>query len=196
MDEEIDIPDWQKTEPIERPKCSQYKCEKDLHSFRRRRPGAESYRNGSCIGCGVNPIDWPRLDKRDINDVEYTFKSLNNELVRHYYLTVPIDQAAISSASRKGLSGLREWIPKRLVSSVGLPSSELFRDGMQTPTVGNVVFYAQHATACCCRKCMEEWHGKDRETTLEKTDIGYFTDLILSFVKVRLPSLPTNGLVR
>ena len=32
------------------------------------------------------------------------------------------------------------------------------RDGKQTPYQGHPVFVAQHATACCCRKCLEKWH--------------------------------------
>ena len=32
-------------------------------------------------------------------------------------------------------------------------------DGRQTPMRGHPVFIAQHATACCCRTCLEKWHG-------------------------------------
>ena len=36
------------------------------------------------------------------------------------------------------------------------------RDGKQTPYRGHPVFVAQHATACCCRGCLEKWHGISR----------------------------------
>jgi Domain of unknown function (DUF4186) len=36
------------------------------------------------------------------------------------------------------------------------------RDGKQTPYRGHPVFIAQHATACCCRGCLEKWHGIPR----------------------------------
>ncbi|WP_339107305.1 DUF4186 domain-containing protein [Thioclava sp. GXIMD4216] len=32
------------------------------------------------------------------------------------------------------------------------------KDGKQTPMRGHPVFIAQHATACCCRSCLETWH--------------------------------------
>ncbi|HEY0368331.1 MAG TPA: DUF4186 domain-containing protein [Chthoniobacterales bacterium] len=32
-------------------------------------------------------------------------------------------------------------------------------DGRQTPFRGHPVFVAQHATATCCRTCLEKWHG-------------------------------------
>lgn len=31
-------------------------------------------------------------------------------------------------------------------------------DGKQTPMKGYPVFTAQHATATCCRDCIEKWH--------------------------------------
>jgi hypothetical protein len=43
-------------------------------------------------------------------------------------------------------------------------------DGKQTPFRGHPVFVAQHATACCCRGCLQKWHGipKGRELTDEE----------------------------
>ena len=32
-------------------------------------------------------------------------------------------------------------------------------DGKQTPWRGHPVFVAQHATACCCRGCLAQWHS-------------------------------------
>jgi predicted Fe-S protein YdhL (DUF1289 family) len=43
-------------------------------------------------------------------------------------------------------------------------------DGKQTPLRGHPVFVAQHATACCCRGCLQKWHGiaRGRELTDEE----------------------------
>ena len=43
-------------------------------------------------------------------------------------------------------------------------------DGKQTPYRGHPVFVAQHATATCCRGCLEKWHGipRGRELTAEE----------------------------
>lgn len=32
-------------------------------------------------------------------------------------------------------------------------------DGRQTPMRGHPVFVAQHASATCCRSCLQKWHG-------------------------------------
>lgn len=56
----------------------------------------------------------------------------------------------------KGLSVVlahaEDFIARRLAPAV-IPN-----DGKQTPFRGHPVFGAQHATACCCRGCLEKWH--------------------------------------
>ena len=46
-----------------------------------------------------------------------------------------------------------EFVSKRLAPA------QPANDGKQTPFRGHPVFVAQHATACCCRGCLEKWHG-------------------------------------
>jgi len=57
-----------------------------------------------------------------------------------------------------------DFIAKRLAPAV-IPN-----DGKQTPFRGHPVFVAQHATACCCRGCLEKWHRipLGRELTVEE----------------------------
>ena len=184
---------WNNEKPLGKVTCSSYDCERDLHSFRRRRPGNESYRNEQCVACDARLVDWDRLDQHDLRDVENTFESLRLELIRHHYWHKAIDSKALNHAQGKGLIGLREAAEHRLRKYVGLPSSQLFRDGMQTPISSNVIYYAQNATATCCRKCIEAWHGIDRETPLTDPQLGYMTELIMKYIQVRLPELPATG---
>jgi hypothetical protein len=62
------------------------------------------------------------------------------------------------------LSHAQDFIAKRLSPAV-IPN-----DGKQTPFRGHPVFVAQHATACCCRGCLEKWHRipKGRALTQEE----------------------------
>jgi hypothetical protein len=55
---------------------------------------------------------------------------------------------------------------------------------------GNILYYAQHATACCCRTCMEYWHAVPKGRQLTDAEIDYFTDLLMQFVAERMPHLP------
>jgi hypothetical protein len=43
-------------------------------------------------------------------------------------------------------------------------------DGKQTPFRGHPVFVAQHATATCCRSCLEKWHDIPRHYSLGKDE--------------------------
>lgn len=64
------------------------------------------------------------------------------------------------------LSHAEDFITRRLAPAV-IPN-----DGQQTPFRGHPVFVAQHATACCCRGCMEKWHRipYGRELMAEEKD--------------------------
>ena len=46
----------------------------------------------------------------------------------------------------------RDFVDKRLA-----PANPA-NDGKQTPMRGHPAFVAQHATATCCRSCLEKWH--------------------------------------
>ena len=186
--------DWDVEKPLPKVTCTSSDCENDLHSFLRVRPRGQSYRNGECRQCGIDLIDWHRLDQHDLSDVEHTVASLERELIRHVYWHKSIDQRAINHASRKGLSGMREATKKRLSNSVGPPSSKLPRDGRQTRFSGNAIFYAQHATATCCRKCIEAWHGIGKERPLTEQQIEYMTELVMHYIEQRVPGLAQHGI--
>jgi hypothetical protein len=53
-----------------------------------------------------------------------------------------------------------------------LAPAEPYKDGKQTPYRGHPVFVAQHATATCCRTCLQRWHAipKGRELTADERD--------------------------
>ena len=171
-------------------KCSSSDCENGLHTFQRRGPKDDSYRNEVCAKCGADlKIDWSRLDRRQIDDVEYTFSSMKYEMFRRYYWWKPVDEQASLKAISMGAAEIREWAVRRIAREVARPVEELFRDGTQTPLHGNIVFYAQHATGCCCRKCLEEWHGFDRHTQLGERDVYYLSGLVSEYVSHRIPAL-------
>ena len=59
----------------------------------------------------------------------------------------------------------------------------LKNDGRQTPWKGHPIFIAQHATATCCRKCLERWHGISRGKMLNKKDLDYCVDIVMKWIK-------------
>ena len=51
-------------------------------------------------------------------------------------------------------------------------------DGRQTPYRNHPVFVAQHATATCCRSCLETWHGIAKGHLLDRDERAYVVDVI------------------
>jgi hypothetical protein len=52
------------------------------------------------------------------------------------------------------------------------------KDGKQTPFRGHPVFVAQHATACCCRGCLEKWHRIPKGRALSVDEQIYILNVL------------------
>jgi len=59
-------------------------------------------------------------------------------------------------------------------------------DGKQTPMKGHPVFIAQHATATCCRGCIQKWHGIEKGRALKTAEIDYVVALIMGWIERQL----------
>jgi hypothetical protein len=60
------------------------------------------------------------------------------------------------------------------------------RDGRQTPYRGHPVFVAQHATATCCRSCLERWHDIPKGVALGADEQAYAVDVICRWIEREL----------
>jgi hypothetical protein len=89
-----------------------------------------------------------------MRDIDQIFAALSKSAFRQRFALSGKDRAYLEE---KGLATVIEhaqgFIDKRLA-----PANPP-RDGKQTPFRGHPVFVAQHATATCCRSCLEKWHG-------------------------------------
>ena len=73
-------------------------------------------------------------------------------------------------------SHARDFVAKRL--SAENPEN----DGKQTPMKGHPVFIAQHATACCCRSCLEKWHHIPAGKALTESEHAYIVDVLMDWI--------------
>lgn len=177
--------------------CGMTKCDDGLHCFKqkRRRANQSVTSGGACKECGTELVNWERLSNRDFSDITHTVQSLKNEFIRHHFWHEEFTPEAINYARRKGTQGLRLASEQRIRKSVGPAQEKLPFDGRQTPTkdIKNPIFSAQHAMACCCRKCIEYWHGIPRERELTELEVKYLSDLIMHYLEQRFPGLPMLG---
>lgn len=58
-------------------------------------------------------------------------------------------------------------------------------DGKQTPMRGHPVFIAQHATATCCRGCIQKWHRIKKGKELSDPEIHFLVGLIMRWIEGR-----------
>lgn len=65
-----------------------------------------------------------------------------------------------------------DFIAKRLAPA------QIANDGKQTPMRGHPVFIAQHATATCCRGCLEKWHAIPHGRELSGEEQRYVVQVI------------------
>lgn len=91
-----------------------------------------------------------------------------------------LNQKDLEYIKTKGLETIRshacEFISKRLAPN------EIPNDGKQTPMRGHPVFIAQHATACCCRGCLEKWHHIPKGTQLTEAQQKYVVDVLMEWI--------------
>jgi hypothetical protein len=169
-------------------RCTDYYCEEDLHCYRATAGMVRDKTAGRCRSCGISLVDWDRVHQRDVSDAEFTFAIMKTEFIRHHFWHIEIDTKAIEHATKKGLTAILEHVPKRLMQSIG--KAMPFRDGTQTSFTGRAEYYAQHATATCCRKCIEDWHGIPKGRALTEEELGYLSNLAVLYLKERLADIP------
>jgi len=107
------------------------------------------------------------LSEEENNHLEQLFSRLAKSKFRSRFKLGKKEREYLQD---KGLSVIekhaRDFVKERLAPA--LPKN----DGKQTPMKNHPVFIAQHATATCCRKCLEKWHriGRGKELTPQQVD--------------------------
>lgn len=65
-------------------------------------------------------------------------------------------------------------------------------DGRQTPWRGHPVFTAQHATATCCRGCIEKWHHIPKGRELSDEEVDRLASLVMAWIERDLTQHPVQ----
>ena len=112
-----------------------------------------------------------------LNDVDAALEKLSKSKFRSSFHLKEKDLLYIKN---KGLDVIEkhacDFINKRLVST-------LKNDGSQTPYHGHPVFIAQHATATCCRGCLNKWYKIPWDRDLSDDEINFILKLIIGWIK-------------
>ncbi len=110
--------------------------------------------------------------------IDQLFKRLATSKFRSRFFLSEKDKEYIK---KKGIETIREhaydFIEKRLSPAY------IENDGKQTPMRGHPVFLAQHATATCCRGCLEKWHGIKKGRCLSEEEKEYVVKVIMHWIE-------------
>jgi len=128
----------------------------------------------------INLVSLEHSEDKNLN------KILENLLHSKFRKKFHLKEKEVEYIRKKGIFEIekhaQEFIEKRLKA----PWLTGFKDGKQTPYKGHPVFIAQHATATCCRKCMEKWHKIPQNKILNYNDISFVKKLIMKWIKKEL----------
>lgn len=113
-------------------------------------------------------------------DLNPLFERLAKSTFRSSFYLNAKDRAIIAD---KGIDTIRlharQIIARRLAPAV-IPN-----DGRQTPMRHGTspVFIAQHATGCCCRGCLEKWHGIPKGRALAADEQDYAVAVVMEWIR-------------
>lgn len=108
-----------------------------------------------------------------MRDLDELFRALSRSRFRSRFRLA--DKEA-SYLRQRGMETIlvhaRQFVESRLAEA------EPANDGRQTPMRNHPVFIAQHATATCCRGCLQKWHRIGKGRPLSSIEIDYIVGVI------------------
>ena len=110
-------------------------------------------------------------------DRERLFERLNRSKFRSKFRLSQADKNYIAD---KGIEKIRNHAEDFVADRLAPENPK--NDGEQTPMKGHPVFVAQHATACCCRGCLEKWHNIPSGKVLTTEEQKYVVDVIMDWI--------------
>ena len=113
-----------------------------------------------------------------MTEIEYKLYCLSKSKFRNSFYLKKSDKNYIKE---KGLDAIKEHAYNFIKTRIA--PANIKNDGKQTPYHNHPVFVAQHATATCCRGCLEKWHHIPKGKNLSEEEINEIVDLIMSWIK-------------
>lgn len=110
--------------------------------------------------------------------IEQALEKLNNSKFRSSFR---LTKKELSYIDEKGIDVIRlhaaDFVKTRLAPA-NPPN-----DGKQTPMHGHPVFKAMHATACCCRGCLQKWYKVKPDRMLTEDEQRRIVNLLMAWIE-------------
>ncbi|MCH3981709.1 MAG: DUF4186 domain-containing protein [Prevotella sp.] len=120
--------------------------------------------------------------KKEVEGIDLSplFERLAKSQFRSSFYLTSKDKVYIQDKGWEKIEqGTRETIARRLAPAF------IANDGRQTPMRHGIFppFIAQHATGCCCRGCLEKWHGIPKGRPLTMREQIYLTRVVIEWLR-------------
>ncbi len=112
---------------------------------------------------------------------------MNNILERlkksRFRSSFKLNEEDIATIRKKGIETVQQHVKEILEKRIKFKKEN---DGRQTPYKGYFIFKAQHATATCCRGCIEKWYNIPRNKVLSDEEISYLAGIIMKWISSQI----------
>ena len=112
-----------------------------------------------------------------MDNIDYMLKKLSNSKFRNSF---HLKKEMKKYINEKGITIIKthayDFINNRI------KNYDTKKDGKQTPMKGHPVFIAQHATATCCRGCIEKWYHIPKERQLTDKEIDLIVNILMKWI--------------
>lgn len=92
-----------------------------------------------------------------------------------------LSRADLAYISEKGYDTVRRHAADFV--RMKLAPADPVNDGRQTPMHGHPVFKAMHATACCCRGCLNKWYHIPLHRELTQIQQEKIVNLLMAWIE-------------
>ncbi len=135
---------------------------------------------GRCVGINKINANYQAMTSQD-SVISQKLVSLKRSKFRSKFQLAQKERDYIAT---KGLETIKDHAFEFINSRVAPDFPK--NDGKQTPMRGHPVFIAQHATATCCRKCIQKWHGIEKGRALNEKEVDFVVALIMGWIERRV----------
>lgn len=109
--------------------------------------------------------------------IEQALDKLSRSKFRSSFYLTKKEKAYIQE---KGLDTVRRHACDFVSTRLAPPAQP--NDGKQTPMHGHPAFKAMHATACCCRGCLQKWYKVSPNRELSEDEQRRVVNLMMAWI--------------
>lgn len=115
-----------------------------------------------------------------MREIDSVINSLSKSAFRSRF---HLKESDIKYIEEKGMDKIKEHAYNFINKKLKVKQAN---DGKQTPYHGHPVFIAEHATATCCRGCVNKWYKIPEYKELSEEEVDYLVSIIMKWLEKEL----------